>query len=88
MKNVREQPWHTCMCTLGRLLCVLPVHVYACLCHVLECKRVVTDVVCLCLESAREFTRGNACGFIFAMGVCDHLCQAQSPGSWLMPCSC
>lgn len=26
------------------------VCVYACLCHVLECKRVFTDVVCLCLN--------------------------------------
>ncbi len=96
MKNAREQQWHTYMCTFavgwGRLFarlfaCTAYAHLCVCLSHVLECKRVVAHVVCLCLNQPVN-THVGFLSFFFATGVCDHLCRAQSPGSWLMPCRC
>lgn len=70
----------------GIYLCVfVHKHFCVCPCHVLECKRVVADFVS---ELTSESTLGILFVFFSHGSVCDHLCHAQSPGSWLMPCSC
>lgn len=103
MKNACVRQWHTYMCTFAAgwgdclhiYMYVQYIHkcVYSdvlfcaiCLCHILECERVTADVLCLCLNQLENTHVGMSA--VLAMGVCGHLCQAQSPGSWLMPCSC
>lgn len=54
--RVSSSGTHTCVHlqsdgeTVRLLACTAYTHLCVCLCHVLECKRVVAHVVCLCLN--------------------------------------